>query len=106
MRLPGRTIRAALIVLVMAVAALQAGCGGAESRKGKHMERAQAFLAERQYDKARIELRNVLQIDPKNAQALFLSGQVSERLGDHRAAVGFYRGAIDVDPTHKKAVAN
>ncbi len=59
-------------------------CGGAEERKAKYLERAKSYLAEKNYDKARVELKNVLQIDPKYAEAYFLMGQVDEQKQDMR----------------------
>lgn len=39
-------------------------CGGAEERKAVYLEKAKSSMATGDYDKARIELKNVLQIDP------------------------------------------
>lgn len=95
-----------LSLLLVCVVLLQTGCGGAEARKLKYLERGQAYLADRNYEKARVELRNVLQIDPRNAEALFLLGQVAERSGDLRTAVGLYRATIDIEPHHNRAIAH
>ena len=35
-----------------------------------HMDKGKAYYEQANYDKARIEVRNVLQIDPKSAQKL------------------------------------
>ena len=43
-------------------------CGGAEERKAVHMEKAKSSIASGNLDKARIELKNVLQIDPKTVK--------------------------------------
>jgi Tfp pilus assembly protein PilF len=60
----GKKIR---IIAVLLAVALLAGCGGAEERKAKYLERGKAFFEEENYDKARVEFKNVLQIDPKTA---------------------------------------
>lgn len=101
-----RTAHRAFLLLIILATALQAGCGGAEARKLKHMQRGEAYVAEKNYEKARVEFRNALQIDPQNAQALFMSAQVAEHLNDLRAATGFYQAAIEADPAHAKAIAN
>ena len=57
----------AYIVTVMLVTHLLFACGGAEQRKLKYLEKGKAYIAENNYQKAKIELKNVLQIDPKYA---------------------------------------
>lgn len=95
----------AVAAILLCLVALQSGCGGAEARKLKYMERGQSYLAQGNYEKARIELRNVLQIEPDNALALYLSGEVAEKLNDYRTAAGMYQAAIDADPNHRAAIA-
>jgi len=65
---------------------LVAGCGGAQSRFTSHMAKGQEFLAEENYEKARVEFRNALQILPNDAQGRFLYGKTMERLGKIREA--------------------
>jgi tetratricopeptide (TPR) repeat protein len=82
------------------------GCGGAQSRKIKHLEKGQAFLVAGNFDKARVEFQNALQIAPKDSEARFEMGVVDEKLGNPREAAQFYQGTIDVDPGHLGARAN
>jgi tetratricopeptide (TPR) repeat protein len=84
---------AALFLATLVVA----GCGGAESRKAKHLERGRQFLAAGNLEKARVEFRNALQIAPTDSGARFENGVVDEKLGNAREAAQFYRGAIDVN---------
>jgi tetratricopeptide (TPR) repeat protein len=71
------------------------GCGGAESRKARHLKNGEAFLAAKNYEKARIEFRNALQIVPTDSEARYENGVVDEKLGNPREASQFYQGAID-----------
>lgn len=93
-----RFLRAAVILLSTAL--LSVACGGAEDRLARYQERGDSYFAEGNFDKARVEFSNVLQIDPKNAQARFMSGQIAERQGNPRDAVGQYQAAIEVDANH------
>ena len=49
-------------VTVLLAVSLLTACGGKEERKAKYLERGKAYLAEKNYEKARIEFKNVLQI--------------------------------------------
>ena len=51
------------IFIVMAVALT--ACGGPEERKAKYFARAHEYMEVANYPKARVALRNVLKIDPK-----------------------------------------
>lgn len=86
-------------LLVTALAALMlVGCGGAEERKAKYMERGKAYIAEENWDKARVEIKNVLQIDPKSAEAYYLIGQVEEKQREWVKAFANYSRAVELDP--------
>ncbi len=88
------------------IIALVAACGGAETRLARHLAKGQEFLASDNFEKARVEFRNALQIDPNDAQARFLHGRALEKLGNLREAAGMYQAAIDSDTNHIAARAN
>ena len=91
-----------VVVALMAIWALT-GCGGAEDRKAAHMQRGQAFFKEGNYEKARVEFKNVIQIDPKDAEAHYALGQAFESLQEWQGAVGQYLAAIQINPSHTDA---
>jgi tetratricopeptide (TPR) repeat protein len=87
--------------MILGLAVLSAaGCGGAEARRAKHLEKGQTFLAAGDFEKARVEFKNALQIAPKDAEARFEMGVVDEKLGNPREAAQFYQGTIDISPDH------
>jgi tetratricopeptide (TPR) repeat protein len=86
------------LILATGLALSLAACGGAQSRYASHLQRGQEYFAQGNLTKAGIEFRNALQIQPKAAQALYLSGRVAELRGDPRAAAGLYQAAMDAQP--------
>src|ERR1700693_5760679 len=93
-----RATKSRLLLCAMCFAALVlVGCGGADARKARHLEKGQAFFAADNFDKARVEFRNALQIAPNDSQARYENGLVDEKLGNPREAAQFYQGAIDVN---------
>ncbi|MDT8388834.1 MAG: hypothetical protein RQ736_15130, partial [Thiogranum sp.] len=80
------------------VAGLLVACGGKEERKAQYLERGKSYLAEENYDKALIEFKNVLQIDPKTAEAFMYVGEVMKEKRDWPSAFANYKKAIDLDP--------
>lgn len=89
----GRILTAALLAATLLIA----GCGGVEARKAKHLAKGQAFLVEGNYEKARVEFRNALQIAPTDSSVRYDNGLVDEKLGNPREAAQFYQGAIDTN---------
>ena len=85
--------------------ALLAACGGAESRMERALENGLQFIAEEDYQKARIEFQNVLQIDPNHLEAIYQSGVAAEGLSEFRPAIQAYQATLNVDPTHAGATA-
>ena len=95
----------AVLGLCLASMALTA-CGGAQARKAKHLEKGQSYLAAGNFEKARVEFQNALQIAPTDAEARFESGVVLEKMSKIREAAQMYQGAIDVDPDNLGARTN
>ena len=73
-------------------------CSGGQGRKATHMARGEKYLAAQNYDKASVEFQNVLQIDPKNAQARYELGVVNDKQGHLQQAAQMYSDAIQLAP--------
>ena len=89
---------------LMVVTLALAGCGGGEGRQAEYLERATDFYEQDNIEKARIEIKNVLQINPKNAEARYLLGMMEEKDKNYRAAFGNFTAAVDTDPNHIKSL--
>ncbi len=79
-------------------------CGGPEERKAKYFARANEYIEVANYPKARVALRNVLKIDPKDADAYVLFARVEEKEKNWRNAVQLYQEAVRLDPGHTAAL--
>lgn len=93
----------AALFSVLFVALAVAGCGGKEARMAKYMQKGKAHLEQQNYDKARLEFKNVLQIEPKNAAAYFYLGEVEKATRNLRLAIGYYRKAMELQPDYPEA---
>ena len=91
---------AAKVTVVAAVSLMLLACGDGENRQEKYLERAQTFFDEQNFDKARIEAQNVLQINPKNSDARFLMGELAMADGNVRKAYGFYLSVLEENAEH------
>ena len=85
------------LILTLSAYAL-ISCGGAEERKSVYMEKAKSSIETGNFEKARIELKNVLQIDPKDSEAYYLIGKVFEQSKNYGKAFANYRKAEDLNP--------
>lgn len=97
----GKLIRDVIVSAMVAL--ILSGCGGAESRKAKYLEKGKSYLEGQNYDKAVVEFKNVLQIDPKYAEAYFLLGRAEEGRRNYQQAFGLYSKAVDLNPDHFEA---
>lgn len=100
----GYTRKYSYLAIVLAVFALS-GCASKEERLAEHLAKGKAFYAESNFDKARLELKNVLKIDPKNAEAYYTVGLIEERERNWSKAFANYSQAVEVMPAHAAAKA-
>jgi tetratricopeptide (TPR) repeat protein len=100
--MPTRRVSARLLsaVILSAAALVLSSCGGAQARKARHLEKGQTYLAAGNFEKARVEFQNALQIAPTDPEARFEMGVVDEKSGKIREAAQFYQGTIDVSHDH------
>jgi len=85
-------------LLIVAFTVTLISCGGAEERKVAYLEKATTSYENENYEKARVDLKNVLQIDPKYAPAYFMLGKIHERDKEFRKSFANYNKAAELDP--------
>jgi tetratricopeptide (TPR) repeat protein len=88
-----------LAILLLALA----GCSSPEDRAAEHLADARAHLEAKDYVKAKLEVRNALQVQPKNADANYLLATLLEREEDVRGTLAQLQLAIDNDKAHVEA---
>lgn len=102
-----RNLRGNRLLAVLAVIVLiqfLSSCGGAEDRKASYFKRGMELYEQGNYVKAKLEFKNVLQIDPKDAEAHFMFGQIMEKEQDWRQAYALFLRAVELNPNHVGAL--
>ena len=87
-----RTVLALVILLIMTA------CESSRQTSAEYLEKAQAYFDQDNLIKAKIEVRNSLQVNPKNARARYLLALINEQEEDVRGVIGNLLIAIDSDP--------
>jgi tetratricopeptide (TPR) repeat protein len=89
----------AIVLLLIVV-----GCGSPEEKKAKYLVQAQDYIQEGNFPKARVALRNVLKIDPKDPEAYFVFAEVEEKEKNWRNAFANYQRTVELNPDHERAL--
>jgi tetratricopeptide (TPR) repeat protein len=97
-----KSILGTLFVLVFATSVIS--CAGPEAKKAKYKAKAEQFMTESNWPKARISLQNVLKIDPKDAEGYYMMGEVEEKEENLKNAVGDYFKAVELKPDYQEAL--
>ena len=92
----------AVIVACLVIVVL--GCGGPEERKAQYRARAHEYIQDGNFPKARVALRNVLKMDPKDPEAYFLFAQVEEKERNWSNAFANYQRVVELVPDHEGAL--
>ena len=79
------------------------GCASSEEKKAHHEKRAAEYLKEGKLKEAVIELRNVVQLDPKDDAAYSQLGETYLKLKKGREAFQAFSRAVSVNPENLKA---
>ena len=92
MRLEMRILVACVLVSVALA------CQSQEERVSEYRARADSYLEDEQWAEAKIELLNLIQIDPEDAEAHFHLGEALLELKEYGDALWQYRESVRLDP--------
>lgn len=81
----------ALVLVLFSVVA----CSGGADQQSKYLERAEKHFASENYEKAKVDARNVLQINPKNLAARVILADIDFQDGNIRKAFGGYSATVE-----------
>ncbi len=79
------------------------GCASKEEKKAEHLKRAKEYAAKNELQKAVIEFKNVVQLDPKDSTAYVELGETYLKLRETREAFQAFTSATGVAPDNLKA---
>lgn len=94
------------LVFILGIAlsgSLLVGCSGKEARQAKYLQRAQEYLDKGDYDKARVEAKNVLQINANNGEAHYIFAEIAEHESNWQQMFAELSAAVQNDPKLLKA---
>jgi len=78
---------------------LLTACTDSQQTTDKYIQRGKSHISTNQYEKARVELKNAAQIDPKNADIYAYMGLIEESRNEPERAIQNYRKSIELGTT-------
>ena len=101
-----KLLRISNFVVVASLFLTVVACDGADVRKEKYLSKGNEYLNNNKFDKAKIEFKNVLQIDPKSVAGHFNMANLNEKVKQFRSDLAGYNKVIELQPDHKEALAS
>ncbi|MCG7923574.1 MAG: tetratricopeptide repeat protein [Candidatus Thiodiazotropha lotti] len=89
--------------LIFSFLMLGTACTSKENRKQHYFDRGIELYNQGNYTKARLEFKNVLQIDPQDADAYYMFGLIEEKEENWRKAFSLFFRAVELKPEHQNA---
>lgn len=86
------------LLLIGLVLLVNQGCSSKAQRIDSGLKKGEQYLLSADWDKASVEVRNVLQIDPRNAMAFYLGARIAEGQANVQQAYGNLLKAVELDP--------
>jgi len=83
--------------------AMLVACATPQTRQARFLERGKRLLASRDYERAVLEFRNALQVNPRSAEPYFEIGLVRLQQGRHADALSQFQQAVALNSKHAAA---
>jgi len=90
-------------LMFISIITMLISCGGAEGRKAKYLASGKNYLEQNNLEKAKLEFKNVLQIDPKSADGHYYMAQVNEKSKNYHKALGGYNKTLEFKADYVEA---
>ncbi len=87
-----------LTLLVLTAVALALGCGSPEERGARHRANADEYFENEQWNEAKVELLNLLQTAPGDADSHYKMGLVHFKLREYAEGIRQLEEAVRFDP--------
>ena len=87
-------------VLLIGILLFTGACSSPEEKKTAFYEKGKAYFEQKDFVKARLELKNALQIDPEFAEAHYMLGRTVLGLKNPKAAFQQFAATVKLDPDH------
>ncbi|MEW8396247.1 MAG: tetratricopeptide repeat protein, partial [Candidatus Thiodiazotropha sp.] len=91
------------LIIISLLLLLGTACADKTESKQKYFDRGMERFEQGNFTKARLEFKNVLQIDPKDANAYYMFGQIEEKEQTWPKAYALFLRATELDPRHVDA---
>ncbi|MES9836136.1 MAG: tetratricopeptide repeat protein [Candidatus Thiodiazotropha sp.] len=91
------------LIIISLLLLLGTACADKTESKQKYFDRGMELFEQGNFTKARLEFKNVLQIDPKDANAYYMFGQIEEKEENWPKAYALFLRATELDPRHVDA---
>ncbi|MET0049534.1 MAG: tetratricopeptide repeat protein [Candidatus Thiodiazotropha sp.] len=96
-------IKTLLTAILMVPLLMFSACTDKAESKKSYYDRGMELFEQGNYTKARLEFKNVLQIDPKDADAYYMFGLLEEKEENWQKAFSLYLRATELNPNHVNA---
>jgi len=97
-----KTLNKSIIALALLTAVT--ACGSAEESAEKFIDSGMALMSEGEYDKARLEFRNAIQINPTEAEPYYQLSLIDEKKQNWKEMFANLRAAQSLDPENPKII--
>ena len=89
------SVIAVMVVVVAIVVVVMATVGGSKNPYDRHMELAQRYLDDLQYEQAIAEYKAAIEIEPKNEEAYLALADIYVQQGDYEAALDILNQGLE-----------